>query len=74
MQRNKMRWQIGAARDPAGNEMQVDAEERRMVVVHLAVASCRIAGVGELADAVNLDGVELTWGVPDQPIDVADYG
>ncbi|WP_216089432.1 hypothetical protein [Burkholderia sola] len=74
MQRNDMRRQIGAARDAAGDEMQVDAEERRMVVNYLAVASRRIAGVGELPDAVNLDGIELIRGVPDQPIDVADCG
>ncbi|MDN7526337.1 hypothetical protein QZM70_25690 [Burkholderia orbicola] len=74
MQRNGMRRQIGAARDAAGDEMQVDAEERRMAVIHLAVASCRIAGVGELPDAVNLDGIELNRGLPNQPIDVADCG
>ncbi|WP_310642601.1 hypothetical protein [Burkholderia cenocepacia] len=74
MQRNNMRWQVGAARDAAGDEMQVDAEERRTVVIHLAAAPCWIGWVGESPDAVNLDGVELTWGVSDQPINVADCG
>ncbi|UEP28006.1 hypothetical protein [Burkholderia sp. B21-007] len=74
MQRNEMRRKIGAAHDAARDEVQVHAEERRMVVIHLAAAPCWIGWVGEIPDAVNLDGVELTWSVPDQPIDVVDCG
>ncbi|ARK40487.1 hypothetical protein BOC60_09785 [Burkholderia pseudomallei] len=73
-QRVWMCGQIGAAHDATGGEMQVDAEERRIVVIHLAAASCRIAGVGELPDTVNLDGVEPTGGVADESADVADRG
>ncbi|KIP16209.1 hypothetical protein KY49_4585 [Burkholderia sp. MSHR3999] len=71
-QRAPMRWQIGAADDATGDEMQVDAEERRIVVLHFAARPCRIGGVGKLPDAVNLDGIEPTRCVPDQSVGVAD--
>ncbi|WP_175947823.1 hypothetical protein [Burkholderia pyrrocinia] len=74
MQRNTMCWQIGAARDAAGNAMQVDAEERRVVVIHLAAGLRRIVGVAEMPDAVNLDGIEPVRGIPDEPVDVANRG
>ncbi len=74
MQCVRMRRQIGAAHDAAGDEMQVDAEERRIFVVHLTAGSCWVAGVGKLSDSVNLDDIESTRGVPHQAVGVADRG
>ncbi|AYQ41864.1 hypothetical protein CVS37_28635 [Burkholderia lata] len=72
MQRNRMRGQIGAAHDTAVDAMQVDAEERWVVVIHLAAGLRRITGLGELPDTVNLEGIELTRCIPDQSVDGAD--
>lgn len=74
MQRDRVRRQIGAACDAARDEVQVDAEERRVVVIHFAAGLRRIARVGELPDTVNLDGIELTGRIPDQSADIADRG
>ncbi|WGS43436.1 hypothetical protein LFL97_07895 [Burkholderia sp. JSH-S8] len=73
-QRAPMRGQIATARNAAVDAMQVDAEERRIVVIDLTAGSCWIACVRELPDTVNFDGIELTRGIADQSGGVADGG
>lgn len=67
-----MRRQISAARHTTFGAMQVDTEEFRIFAVDLAVERCWIGGTGKLPDAVNLDGIEPTRGIPDQSVGVAD--
>lgn len=54
--------------------MQVDAEERRIVVIDLTASLWRIAWVRELPDTVNFDSIKLTKGIADQSGGVADCG